>query len=766
MRLRPHATATRLLSRCALAQAAALAAALAAGPGAAQAQIAMPAAAASAPRPAGAASAPRPARAASAPQELKRVEITSSGENAQRRASTAAKIIVGREEIEKYGDSTVGDVLKRLPGVTQGGRPGRGGDIRMRGLGSGYTLILINGERMPAGFSLESLTPEQVERIEILRAPTAEYGARAIAGIINIVLREALQKRLNDLKLGFSTQNGRFNPGFSWTRNDKLFDLPGSAYNLTFSGFRTDRLDDIDIRTTRFDPRSGALLLDQKETGTTHDTRHGVHFNSRIQIRTSPENNFTITPFFVASRGETEVRRRIDPASTFASAETQSENDFTTARLNLQWNRRIDDASRLELRSGGGGFESNSHSRRNEFGSSGTLSRGPLIDDSKTTERSWTIAGKYSHDLASEHSLVTGGEIDISRRKSTFRSNDPLLEDVESDYAVSSRRSAVYIQDEWNPTKQWSANAGLRWEGIQIDSEASSGGAAIRNRSSVWTPLLHAVWKPDEQARDQIRLSLTRSYRPPPLQNLVGRYVPSVRPNSPTATDRTGNPDLRPELSTGIDLAFEHYLSAGGLVSANIFRRNIDGLIRTVIEQRVPPGGGAPRWVSQPRNVGNAVSQGIELEAKARLNEFLESAPSVNLRSNLSIFRSRVEGVPGPNNRLDQQPTATANLGGDYRLKSWPVMIGGNVNYTPAYVVQQTAAPNPVTTIRSSIKRTTEFFVQWTVNPALQIRLAAADLPPLDYTTSTTVETDSFRETAENHGKTRTQWTLRLELKL
>jgi iron complex outermembrane receptor protein len=79
------------------------------------------------------------------------VEITGGRPNdvQERRNSTTAKIIVGREEIDRFGDSTLGDVLKRLPGVTIQGRPGRGGAIRLRGLGSGYTQILLDGERMP-----------------------------------------------------------------------------------------------------------------------------------------------------------------------------------------------------------------------------------------------------------------------------------------------------------------------------------------------------------------------------------------------------------------------------------------------------------------------------------------------------------------------------------------------------------------------------------------------------------------------------------------
>ena len=143
--------------------------------------------------------------------KLDKVEITGgrADEVQERRQSTAAKIIIGRDEIERFGDSTVGEVLKRLPGVTIQGRPGRGGAIRLRGLGNGYTQILLDGERVPPGFSLDSLTPDQIERIEILRAPTAETGARAIAGTINIVTRGGTTRRVNDVRVAAAIENDR-----------------------------------------------------------------------------------------------------------------------------------------------------------------------------------------------------------------------------------------------------------------------------------------------------------------------------------------------------------------------------------------------------------------------------------------------------------------------------------------------------------------------------------------------------------------------------
>ena len=69
-------------------------------------------------------------------------------------------------------------MLKRQPGISVvNGIGGRGGEIRMRGLGKGYTQILLNGDPAPDGFSLDGLAPELVERIEIQRAATADQGA-------------------------------------------------------------------------------------------------------------------------------------------------------------------------------------------------------------------------------------------------------------------------------------------------------------------------------------------------------------------------------------------------------------------------------------------------------------------------------------------------------------------------------------------------------------------------------------------------------------
>src|SRR5471030_1315536 len=162
---------------------------------------------------------PAPAKAALGPDGKPIPEITVNGgrlsDMEERRRSVAGKQVYGREELDRNGDTNLGDVLKRLPGVSIGGRPGRGGDIRMRGLGSGYTQILLNGERPPAGFSLDQLSPDQVERIEIMHGPIAEHSTRAIAGTINIILRDGYQQKDTQVKLTDTIEQGRNAPNVS-----------------------------------------------------------------------------------------------------------------------------------------------------------------------------------------------------------------------------------------------------------------------------------------------------------------------------------------------------------------------------------------------------------------------------------------------------------------------------------------------------------------------------------------------------------------------
>lgn len=793
-RARRHKTHAQGLTRCIAALLPLLAASLAqaqaqsqSSPAAAEAP-AVPAAAASAPaKPAASAkrNSPTPAsKADEQPAQLERVELSGkASDEAARRASTASKIVIGREEIERFGDSSVGEVLKRLPGVTTGGRPGRGGEVRMRGMGSGYTQILVNGERMPPGFSLDQLPPEQLERIEVMRAPTAEYGARAVAGTINVVLREALAKRLNEVKLGVSSERGQLRPNASWSRSDKL-DEQGGAYTLSINAQQGDTLDDLNSQSLTRDlkTQTESSLLTQ---GRTQASRKGLNLNARLQWKLGEGENFNLQPFVNAARGSSDNAQTFsrtpaqpsDGSYYFDRSNTQSDTRFDMARLNAQWTKTLDEDRRIELRAGAGRAQALGDTLTQEYlGAPGSAAIRTQKDHTDSRDRNWSFNGKYSHQLENEHSLVAGLESEGSQReqkRDCLQNGSTCRGQLEfgDELSASTQRFAAYLQDEWSLGKQWSFYAGLRGETIATRSQSSA--QEVKNRSSVWTPLLHGVWKFDEKSRDQIRASLTRSYRSPNLQDLIA--LPSINSFYPCPDekrcdttndydhpDRAGNPKLLPELATGIDLAYENYLSKGGILSVSAFVRQISNLIRNVTRMETVSWASVPRYVTRPQNIGNAKTYGVELEAKFRLDEFFDEAWPVQLRSNLSLFRSSVDGIPGPNNKLDQQPSATANLGADYRLRSLPLSLGGSINWTPANTVQQSLE----TEANTSRKIVLDAFALWNIDRDMSLRLSASNLAPLDYSNGSQTLTSDSLINKSSSGASYTQWQLRLEIRI
>ena len=717
---------------------------------------------------------PTTATAPSNPQDrgaLNRVEVTgNNSDNEQRRASSASRIIIGKEEIERYGDSSVSEVLKRLPGVTTGGRPGRGGDVRMRGMGGGYTQILLNGERMPPGFSLDSLPPEQLERIEIMRAPTAEFGARAIAGTINIVLKEALRKTANELRAGLGLEGTQWSPSVSWTRNDTLG--AGLPYTATLSVNQSNTQDDNLSRIQWRDRTTDAMLLDQTNNGATENHRDGLNFNARVQLPLGAGESVTLMPIAIVSSGNSSSNGRVVQLPggilplSFADSNTEGTGSFRMLRNHAQWQKRVDDATRIEARLNLGTSRSDNQSTRRESNPLAALTR-TTLDTSSTRESSWSLNAKASHQMENDHSLVTGLELDQSVRtqsRTTLQDGAPILTEFGDDLNASSRRMAAYVQDEWSISKQLSAYAGLRFETIGTQSDGAS--YDVSNTSRVLTPLLHATWKPDAARRNQWRSSLTRSYKAASLQELIAR--PSISQRFPSGTneisspDRAGNPGLNPELASGFELAYEHYLEKGGLLSANLFYRRINDLIRNVVAQERVSWSDQPRWVSRPQNVGNATAQGLELEAKVRLDELIDGALPVALRTNISFFDSRVEQVPGPNNRLEGQPTGTANIGADYKLRSQPLSFGFNLNFTPPYALQLSETQSST----ASAKVVADAFVLWSVNRETQIRFSANNFAPRDLLNTSIALNDTQRQETESFSNSRTNWSVRLELKL
>lgn len=276
-------------------------------------------------------------------------------------------------------------------------------------------------------------------------------------------------------------------------------------------------------------------------------------------------------------------------------------------------------------------------------------------------------------------------------------------------------------QDEWDISPRWSAYAGARWEGLDTRTTGNAI-AAAGNRSSALSPILQALWRSQERRGDQVRMALSRTYRTPTTRQLTPRrYI--ANNNTPTTPDYQGNPDLRPEIAWGVDVAYEHYFGADALVSVSAFSRRIDDVI---VDQEANVNG---TWITFPANGGSARVEGIEFEAKLNLRDLRENFPNVLFRMDVARNWSRVDAVPGPDNRLDRQVPVSGTIGADYVVDEAPVTLGGSFTFKGGGPVRTAVSQSEVLPIR----RVLEAYALWKVDAQTSLRLSLQNILRQDY---------------------------------
>ncbi len=185
----------------------------------------------------------------SSSQRIELEEIVVTGTHIRGAQESASPLIViDRAEIDRAGYSTTAQLIRNLPqnldfseniagglaGTSIGGATGSA-TVNLRGLGVGTTLTLLNGHRLAAGGLSErfvdiSLIPlSAVERVEVLTdGASAIYGADAIGGVVNFILRDSFDGAETKLRYGSATEGSlqeyqaSQTLGHSWSKGNLL----------------------------------------------------------------------------------------------------------------------------------------------------------------------------------------------------------------------------------------------------------------------------------------------------------------------------------------------------------------------------------------------------------------------------------------------------------------------------------------------------------------------------------------------------------------
>jgi iron complex outermembrane receptor protein len=620
----------------------------------------------------------------------------------ERKESNYGKTLVTRQEMQEFGGQTAADVLRRLPRLYFSGPPTTNKDIRQAGLDKEFQNVLINGHRPPGGgekreFALDRIPVEQIERIEILKNPTAAYDADAVAGLVNIILKETPKQQIfnafvggnyNDaaaqagakLTLEYGNQTGPLGYRLGGTRNDET---RGKAKVILDLDKNQRETEEEKVRTLNSSANLG-LALQAGE----HDRIVFKPFVSEQSERKSKEKTTAnlVTGIVNNANDEHEVK------------------DSLLQSYTLEWEHLFASGATLKLQ----GLLSQNDEDKDKETDQFKLKGGLLSYDKTAFEKerkedrekgvAADIKLPWAGPLESEHILSAGFKLrdkdrEVQKTKYEINAADVFKETTIPDdsYTVDETITAFYLMDEAGLTEKLVLTPGMRVE--LTDGEYVTGAGVKESDHSVdWNPSLHALYKLGNGY--QLRGSLARTISRPAFKDKV--------PTRSVKADKVeeGNPDLEAATSMNYEASIEKYIGKTGLIALGGFLKKIDDVIEKQ-DDGIDGDTGLP--LVRPVNAGQATVKGAEIEARTGLA--LLGLPQVTAIANYTRLDSEVEDVnTGKKRPLADQPEDLANF--TLRYAGKPLGLAASLGVS--YIGEKVNASDP-----TKPKKIEDPFVQW-----------------------------------------------------
>jgi len=618
------------------------------------------------------------------------------------------------EYFQRFEPLTVGDMLKRVPSVAFVSDVLEYDGAQLRGLDPGYTQILINGKKVPGAgddrsFFVDRIPAELVERVEVVRSSSANRSGDAVAGALNIVLRDAYEfdgayvragaLRFDDGEVkgtyggvtsgevgggrllgGFNVQ-GRYNPK---QKNSVRFDEPGGDFD--------NREDQTDVRDGTDYSANGSYTRD---IGTGRLSLSGLYV---VTDRTQTENSIEYNDPTSSSR---------DNLLSVNDKAVQIDQDTITLGANYVFGML---GGRTDLFFGHSSFKAQEFDTEEETGFDDDET--PPVFDEREGERVLTDVDdtenlfSFSHerDLGSAKMEFGVDYADKSRdttiqisEVSTDVEGDPLPAYEEFDLATSTidetRIDPYLMFSGKRGAVAW--ETGLRYETTDVDVSFDEDAAS--NDYSALLPSAHMKW--DVSEVDRLSFSLARTVRRPNF-NFV---LPLLLEEEYGDNDFQGNPQLDPEYAWGIDLGFERRLGKRGVVGVNVFYRDVKDLIEIVntgepsatavgdfedeVEEFLEDNPGATpttpgypefdpgSFVYTAANVGDGYVYGVEFDLSTPLTAM--GLPNTGVFLNYSWLDSKVDDDFGER-RFNNQAKSVLNVGFIHDLPNLDAAFGAS----------------------------------------------------------------------------------------
>lgn len=660
------------------------------------------------------------------PTQLEEIVVSGEIQYRNRTETPSPTLVYDQSFFEEFEPVSVGDQLRRVPGVAFTSDIGESDAPQLRGLGQGYTQVLVNGRPIPGAGNdrtvfVDRIPAEIVDRIEIIRSPSADIDSQGVGGTINIILKDGAT-----LPPGVILRAGAvYDVDNSETRGNFAASTSGANeaqdvfYSLTVDWqerfnnkevveevFEEDSVGFADEVASggmgrglqRWDDPEESVAVERVEEMDSRDSRD-VSFNGDVTWNIDPASTLRFDAFYLSTaRDEHQDTVVYEGDGSVGGLDLANpELEFQDADFNQDswgisglYERSLSDVSKMQVDVSYASFVDDSVELSFEETNADLVEREAIDAD----DAEWMLGASYTREFAGW--APNGAELKIGFAAKWKDRNyrltldedldDPDYATTDGNFDYSENRLDAYGRIAWHLSDAVTLETGLRAESTKTEQDFRTdfleGGVLDETEEGSadgsefhLNPSVHLQWKLSDDS--QLRFSFARTVRRPGIDQLI----PAFSVESPGDEDVTiGNPGLGFETSWGFDAGFERRFGEQGVFGFNVFTRDISDLIALVNTGEDVSGIGLdpadyPGGLYSYQNIGDAKTHGFEFDLSTPL-DFI-GLPETGVFANYTrLWSEREDPAGGGDIEIDYQPDYIYNVGITQNIPSWATSFG------------------------------------------------------------------------------------------
>ena len=599
-------------------------------------------------------------------------EIVVHGEATNVKLALDKKIFRVDKDASAEG-GTAEDALRNIPSLTVD----IDGNLTVR---NSSPQIFVDGR--PTTLSLDQITANEIESVEVITNPSAKYDASGgQGGIVNIVLKKNRKPGYNgSIRGGVDTQGG-YNGGLNLNMKEgkvNAFLNAGIFNRNSISEGETDRqnlfgnprtnvlqINDSEFRGLFASLRGGVdLFLDNRNTLTIAGNYRRGNMDPDQSIRTFTDSLFTgrtSSSEFVRNSETFRNFKNIGGSVLFKHLFPKKGKEIT-ADLSIN-NFEMDnggDFNTLFLDSGFTSLEKQEGTSSSTFITLQADYEEPVGDNGKIELGVRAALRDYGS---------TNGNFAFNRELDEFVRIPNFADEYEFEDAVYAAY-ATFSQEFSN----WSYQVGLRAESSSYTGFLPENDATFENDYPLSLfPSVFVTRKINE--KDNIQLSYSRRINRPSFFNLI-----PFTDFSDSLNLRRGNPNLLPEFTNSFEATYQNIFDKGDNLLITVYYKTATDLITTFQEAEFNEILGQEVVVSTYQNSNSSVAYGAEFTLRNSISQ------KITLTSNLNMYNSRVDASNVESDLINDQFTWFLKENLSIQLpKSFTLQINGEYRSRAAF---------------------------------------------------------------------------------